>query len=93
MRKIAVLMALTSLMAVGGVQAESGKGQKDECLLYSEKCAGQAATLQQKIQTLQDEIKKGKVYNPKELKKLERKLKEANDLLNSITKEAPSVSK
>jgi len=88
MKKIAVLMALTSIVAVGGVQAES---PKDECLLYSEKCANQAATLQQRVKKLQQEIKKGKIYNPQELKKLEMKLKEANDLLNSLKSEAPSA--
>ena len=60
-------------------------GQKDECLLYSKECMQQVDSLQQKIKKLNKEIKKGtKTYSAEELKKLNAKLKEANDILNTL---------
>lgn len=50
-------------------------------------CALQAETIQQKIKRIQGEIKKGsKKYSVEDLKKLENKLKEANDLLDNLGK-------
>ena len=50
-------------------------------------CALQAETIQQKVKRIQGEIKKGsKKYNAEELKKLEDKLKEANKILDDMTR-------
>lgn len=50
-------------------------------------CALQAESLQQKIQRIQGEIKQGsKKYTAEELKKLEEKLKDANDTLDNLMK-------
>ncbi|MDA8413957.1 MAG: hypothetical protein M0023_09240 [Desulfobacteraceae bacterium] len=87
MKKIAVLMIAVFSMsvAVPVFAAEMTKTQKNECLLASKGCAGQADTIQQKIKKLQAEVKKGtKVYSPDEIKKLNAKLKEANDLLDTL---------
>lgn len=89
MKKIAVLMIAVFSMsvAVPVFAAEMTKAQKDECLLASKACAGQADTIQQKIKKLNGEVKKGtKVYSPDEIKKLNAKLKEANDLLDNLLK-------
>jgi hypothetical protein len=89
MKKIAVLMIAVFSMAVAvpTFAAEMTNEQKDQCLLASKGCATQADTLQQKIKKLDAEIKKGsKVYSADEIKKLNAKLKEANDLLDSLLK-------
>ncbi len=71
--------------SVPAFPAEMTKGQKDECLLASKNCASQVDSIQKKIKKLNAEIKKGdKVYSPEELKKLETKLTEANDLLDTM---------
>lgn len=50
-------------------------------------CALQAESIQQKIKRIQGEIKKGsKKYSAEDLKKLEAKLKEANDLIEQLNK-------
>jgi chromosome segregation ATPase len=52
-----------------------------------QRCAEQNEAIGQKIQRLQNEIKKGdKKYSAEELKKLEDKLNEANFMLDSINK-------
>lgn len=60
---------------------------KDECLLASKGCLHEVDSIQQKLKKINAEIKKGKkVYSAEELKKLEQKLKEANDILKSLDK-------
>ncbi|MBC7962782.1 MAG: hypothetical protein H7Y05_07545 [Steroidobacteraceae bacterium] len=60
---------------------------KDECMLASKGCLHEVDSIQQKLKKLNAEIKKGKkVYSAEELKKLEQKLKEANEILNSLEK-------
>lgn len=60
---------------------------KDECLLASKNCMNQVDSIQQKIKRISSEVKKGKkVYSAEELKKLEQKLKEANDILKDLEK-------
>jgi len=62
-------------------------GSKDECLLASKGCMHEVDSIQQKLKKLDAEIKKGtKVYSVEELKKLEQKLKEANELLKNLNK-------
>jgi len=69
------------------VMAEMTKEEKDQCLLASKNCANQVDSLQQRIKKLNNEMKKGKnVYSAEELKKLEQKLKEADDILKALEK-------
>lgn len=89
MKKIAVLMIAVFSMAVAvpAFAAEMTKEQKDQCVLASKGCAAQADTIQEKIKKLQAEIDKGsKTYSADEIKKLNAKLKEAEDLLDSLLK-------
>lgn len=87
MRKIAIVFMAAFMMsaAVPVMAAEMSKADKDQCLLYSKSCVNEVDTLQQKIKKLDNEIKKGtKVYSADELKKLNEKLKEAEDLLDKM---------
>ena len=60
---------------------------KDECLLASKGCMNEVDSIQQKIKKLNAEIKKGKrAYSAEEIKKLQQKLKEADEILNSLEK-------
>jgi hypothetical protein len=61
--------------------------QKDECLLASSACKDQVDSIQQKIGRLNSEIRKGnKVYTAAELKRLSDKLKDAEAMLDTITR-------
>lgn len=89
MKKIAVMMlaAFSMAVAVPVFAAEMTKETKDECLLASKGCAHETKTIQQKIKALNAEVKKGKkAYSADEIKKLELKLKEANELLDNLLK-------
>jgi uncharacterized protein YlxW (UPF0749 family) len=88
MKKVAVLiMAAFMMSATAPAFAQMTKEQKDECLLASKGCMNEVDSLQKRMHKLQTEIKKGKkVYSADELKKLDQKLKEANQLMNDIEK-------
>ena len=82
---IAVLAAFVMSTAMPVLAAEMTKEEKDQCLLASKGCATEVDTLQKKIKKLNAEIKKGKkVYSADDIKKLQGKLKEAEDLLDTI---------
>lgn len=90
MKKMAVLMltAFAFSATVPAFAAEMSKEEKDMCLLASKNCAGEVDSLQKKVKKLQAEIKKGKkVYTAEELKKLEQKLKEANEMVDVLLKQ------
>lgn len=89
MKKMAVMLMAAFMMSatVPALAAEMTKEEKDQCLLASKNCAMEVDTLQKKIKKLNAEIKKGKkVYSAEEIKKLQQKLDEANDLLDNILK-------
>ena len=76
---VAAIFMLSSVPAF----AEMTQDQKDECLLASRNCVNQVDDIQTKIRKLDNEIRKGtRVYTPQELKKLQDKLKETDDMLN-----------
>ena len=89
----ALLVAATILSALPVLAAEAGMGydsdrqiQKDECLLVSQNCRNSVDTIQQRIERLNREIKKGSsVYSPAELRQLEFQLRESNDMLIQLT--------
>jgi uncharacterized protein YlxW (UPF0749 family) len=87
--KRAIILALSVMMLSAAVPvfAEGqGNSEKDECLLIAKSCKDEVDSIQQKMKKLQAEIKKGKkVYSAEELKKLETKLKEADELMNHLT--------
>ena len=88
MRKIAViLLASFAMAATVPAYAQMTKEEKDQCLLAAKNCANEADTIQKKIKKLNAEIKKGKkVYTAEELKKLNDKLKETEQMLDEMLK-------
>lgn len=90
MKKVLIAVLTTFALSAGSMvlAADAPKANaKDECLLASKNCAHEVDSIQQKLKKLNAEIKKGKkVYSAEELKKLEQKLKEANEILESLEK-------
>ena len=90
MKKILItILTVIALSATSTVFAADAPvaGSKDECLLASKNCMNEVDSIQQRMKKLNSEIKKGKkVYSAEELKKLELKLKEANEILKSLEK-------
>jgi len=86
MKRIVIIM-LAAFITSASVPAfaEDMKSSKDECLLASKGCKDEVDSIQTKIKKLQTEINKGtKVYSADEIKKLDAKLKEANDILDKL---------
>lgn len=90
MRKFALLLLAAFTMSTAlPALAQMTKEEKDMCLLASKNCQDEVDSLQQRIKRIQKEIKKGKkVYSAEDLKTLQQKLKEANDLLDKINKDS-----
>jgi uncharacterized protein YlxW (UPF0749 family) len=86
-RLILAVVAVMFLGAMPILAAEHGDMKMDPNEGVRQ-CALQAESVQEKIQRLQSEVKKGEKskISPEELKKLESKLKEANELLDNLTK-------
>jgi septal ring factor EnvC (AmiA/AmiB activator) len=86
MNKVAVMiMAAFVMAATVPAFAEMTKEEKDQCLLASKGCATEVDSIQKKIKKLNTEVKKGKkVYSADELKKLNAKLKEAEDMVDKM---------
>lgn len=87
MKKIAMMIMATFVLsaAVPAFAAEMTKEEKDQCLLASKNCANEVDSIQKKMKKLNAEIKKGKkVYSADEIKKLQGKLKEAEDMLDVL---------
>ena len=96
MKKLLVaLMAVGLFSALPVVAAEHGdmkmdmhEGMKMDTDEGARQCALQAESIQQKIKRLNAEVQKGtKTYSAEVLKKLEGKLKEANELLDTLQKQ------
>jgi peptidoglycan hydrolase CwlO-like protein len=88
MKKIVLMLTAAFMMsAVAPVYAQMTAEQKDQCLLASKDCVNEVNSINQKIKKLQKEIKKGKkVYSEEEIKKLNAKLKEAEEMVDTMLK-------
>lgn len=89
MKKFVMSLVLAvACMGLGVAFAEdktAGQIQKDECLLISKGCKDVVMSIQEKIDKLNAEIKKGKrVYTPEEMKKLQEKLNDTENTLNEL---------
>ena len=86
-----LVLACMGLSVAFAQEQSTTKSQKDECLLISKDCANATLSIQQKMKKLNAEIKKGtKVYTPAELKRLQDKLKDAEDTLDLLLSRNPS---
>jgi len=88
MKKMAIMIAAAMFMlSAAPAFSAMTSAEKDECLLASKNCMNQVDDIQKRMKKLNNEIKKGtKVYTPAELKKLQDKLTETQELLKSMEK-------
>ena len=93
MKKSAILiMAALLLSTVGPAFAQQTDQEKVICELAARNCLNRVEILKKKVKKLNAEIKKGsKTYSAEEIKKLEQKLKEAQELLDKL--EEPGTGK
>lgn len=85
MRRILVILMAMGLF--GTMPAFAGHGDMKMEHEGIRQCALQAESIQEKIKRLETEVAKGeKKYDANELKALEKKLKEANELLEILNR-------
>lgn len=88
MKNLTLLLSMMVALSVAAPAHAADKpdtSEKDLCLLYAQNCARRVDSIQEKIGKLRAEIEKGtRVYTKEELERLERKLKEAEFLLDRI---------
>jgi uncharacterized protein YlxW (UPF0749 family) len=83
---IAALLMSTAMSAYSQQTAE----EKVVCNLAAQNCLNKSDILQKRIKKLNAEVKKGNSkYSAEDLKKLEQKLQETQDLLDKIEGKAP----
>lgn len=88
-RAILVLAALMMAAAIPAL-AQQTHEEKVICDLAAKNCLNRADILQKRVKKLNAEIKKGSTkYSAEDLKKLEEKLKETQDLLDKIEGKTP----
>lgn len=86
MKKSVLMLMVVGLFAAMPVLAAEQAHNEMEAKECIQRCAMQSESIVQKIERLQNEIKKGKTtYSVEELRKLEAKLKEANALMDDLT--------
>jgi len=87
MKKMLVTLMAVGLFGALPVLAAENTGMMMETGEGARQCALQAESIQQKIKRLEGEINKGsQKYTAAELKSLNAKLKEADDLLEELGK-------
>lgn len=86
MKRMALMLSAAAfLFSSVPAFAQMTQAQKDECLLASKNCVTQVDDIYKRMHKLDKEIKKGKkVYTADELKTLQKKLKETQDMLDSL---------
>ena len=89
-KRIIMTLAALALAATMPAMAQQSHDEQVICDLAAKNCLNKAEILQKRVKKLNSEIKKGtKTYSAEDLKKLEQKLKETQDLLDKIEGKAP----
>ena len=91
MKKNVLVLAAFLMAAAVPAGAELSQQEQVICNLAAKNCLNQADILQKRVKKLQGEVNKGKTtYSAEELKNLEQKLKETNELLDKIEGKKPA---
>lgn len=86
-----MILATCMLSATMPAYAQQTNEEKVICNLAAQNCLNKAEILQKRIKKLKGEVKKGtKTYSPEELKKIEQKLQETEDLLDQVEGKKPA---
>jgi uncharacterized protein YlxW (UPF0749 family) len=90
--KKSAIMIIAALMLITTIPAYSQQTNEEKviCNLAAQNCLNKADILQKRIKKLNAEVKKGtKTYSSEDLKKIEQKLQETQDLLDKVEGKTP----
>ncbi len=92
MNRKAIVMAAALMVAVSvPVVAQQTNEEKVICELAAKNCLNKVEILQKRVKKLKTEIKKGSSkYSAEDLKKLEQKLNETQELLDKMEGKTPA---
>jgi hypothetical protein len=91
--KKSAIMVIAALMLSTTMPAFSQQSNEEKviCNLAAQNCLNSSEILQKRIKKLNAEVKKGSTkYSAEDLKKIEQKLKETQDLLDKVEGKAPA---
>ena len=91
MKKLTI-MVLTGLMMISAVPVFAQDTMQDQylCKLQAGNCLKRADAVQRKVKKIESDIKNGKkVYSAEELKAIELKLKEVEQMLDDLKAKQP----
>ena len=89
--KAIIAAAALVMAATVPVIAQQTNEEKVICELAARNCLNKADILEKRVKKLNAEIRKGSTkYSAEDLKKLEQKLKETQDLLDKMEGQAPA---
>jgi len=89
-KSVIMIMAALMLSTALPAYAQQTPEEKVICNLAAQNCLNKADILQKRIKKLNAEIKKGtKTYSAEDLKKIEQKLKETEELLDKVEGKTP----
>jgi hypothetical protein len=92
MKKTA-LMIITALMVSSTLPVlaqEESNQDKVICQLAAKNCLTQSEAFQKRLKKIQKDMAKGKSYSTEDVKQLEQKLKEAQQILDKLEGKAPA---
>lgn len=85
MKKIAIMAIAAVMLCSAPALAQETPQEKYLCELQAGNCVKRVDVVQRKIKKLESDIKKGKkVYSQDDLKQVEQKLKELEQLLDNL---------
>jgi uncharacterized protein YlxW (UPF0749 family) len=90
--KKSAIMIIAALMLATAMPAYSQQTNEEKviCNLAAQNCLNKADLLQKRIKKLNAEVKKGtRTYSAEDLKKIEQKLQETQDLLDKVEGKTP----
>jgi hypothetical protein len=79
----ALLAAVAMSAAIPAFSADTPQ-EEYICRLEARKCVTQMEAVQEKVKKMNEKIEQGATYSEADLKKLQKKLKELNDLLDKM---------
>ena len=91
MKKIALITLAALLVSTAGPALAQEPSNQDQvfCNLASKNCLTQSEAIQKRIKKMQKEMAKGKTYSTEDVQNLEKKLKEAQDILDKLEGKTP----
>jgi Skp family chaperone for outer membrane proteins len=79
-----ILAAFMVAVSVPAFAAEPSNQEQVICNLASKNCLSYSQAIEKKMKKVKEDMKKGKTYSAEDLQKIEKKLKEVQDMVDQL---------